>query len=282
SDTFYKIDNTEAVTSVNGHQGVVSLTYNDVSAHPNTWVPSWAQVTGKPADYTPSAHTHLAAEITDLTFDTSHLLPLAGGTMSGDIKMTEGNVFGRGIYWGSGYAEGYIRQSTAQGTIEIGTSDSLTIKHSSTNGVAATINTISATFSGIIYANSNKRVFADDYHPNADQLTTARNITLGGDLSGSVSFDGSANVTLTATVSDNTHNHAIANVTGLQTELDAKADNSHNHDAAYYTQAQVDAIVATLQARLDALEAKTAQQSVTGTTTIFSGEVQATDISIGN
>ncbi|WP_202969974.1 hypothetical protein, partial [Endozoicomonas atrinae] len=42
SDTFYKIDNTEAVTSVNGHQGVVSLTYNDVSAHPNTWVPSWA------------------------------------------------------------------------------------------------------------------------------------------------------------------------------------------------------------------------------------------------
>jgi len=68
-----------------------------------------------------------------------------------------------------------------------------------------------------------QRVFADNYHPNADTWTTARTITLGGDLSGSVSINGSANVTLTATVADDSHNHVISNVDGLQTALDAKA-----------------------------------------------------------
>jgi len=66
------------------------------------------------------------------------------------------------------------------------------------------------------------RVFHDTYHPNADTWTTARTITLGGDLSGNVSINGSANVTLTATVADDSHNHVISNVDGLQTALDGK------------------------------------------------------------
>lgn len=57
----------------------------------------------------------------------------------------------------------------------------------------------------------------------ADAWTTARTITLGGDLSGSVSLDGSANVTLSAQVSDDSHNHVISNVDGLQGALNAKA-----------------------------------------------------------
>jgi hypothetical protein len=57
---------------------------------------------------------------------------------------------------------------------------------------------------------------------NANQWSTARTITLGGDLSGSVSVDGSANVTLTATIADDSHNHTIANIDGLQAELDGK------------------------------------------------------------
>ena len=56
----------------------------------------------------------------------------------------------------------------------------------------------------------------------ADSLTTARDIALSGDVSGSASFDGSANVTITATVADDSHNHIISNVDGLQTALDAK------------------------------------------------------------
>ncbi|WP_375568360.1 head decoration protein [Seohaeicola saemankumensis] len=57
----------------------------------------------------------------------------------------------------------------------------------------------------------------------ASKLATARTIALAGDLSGSVSFDGSANVTITASVVDDSHAHVIANVDGLQAALDAKA-----------------------------------------------------------
>ncbi len=58
---------------------------------------------------------------------------------------------------------------------------------------------------------------------SASKLAAARSITLAGDLSGSVSFDGSANVTITAAVVDDSHAHVIANVDGLQLALDAKA-----------------------------------------------------------
>lgn len=60
----------------------------------------------------------------------------------------------------------------------------------------------------------------------ASKLATARTISLAGDLGGSVSFDGSANVTLTATISDDSHNHIISNIDGLQSALDAKLDDS--------------------------------------------------------
>ena len=58
---------------------------------------------------------------------------------------------------------------------------------------------------------------------SASKLATARTISLAGDLSGSVSFNGTANVTLTAAVADDSHAHVIANVDGLQAALDAKA-----------------------------------------------------------
>lgn len=56
----------------------------------------------------------------------------------------------------------------------------------------------------------------------ATKLTTTRTISLTGDVTGSVSFDGSANTSITATVVDGSHNHIIANVDGLQTALDGK------------------------------------------------------------
>lgn len=57
---------------------------------------------------------------------------------------------------------------------------------------------------------------------SASKLTTARTIELTGDATGSASFDGSANATVSVTVEDNSHAHTIANVTGLQAALDAK------------------------------------------------------------
>jgi hypothetical protein len=96
-------------------------------------------------------------------------------------------------------------------------------------------------------------VFHDTYHPNADTLTTARTISLAGAVTGSVSFNGSSNVsitttatadptltlsgdasgsatftnlgnaTLSVTIADDSHNHTISNIDGLQVALDAKA-----------------------------------------------------------
>jgi hypothetical protein len=63
---------------------------------------------------------------------------------------------------------------------------------------------------------------------SATVLATARSIALGGDVSGSANFDGSANITITATVADDSHNHTIANVDGLQTALDNRYEAGDN------------------------------------------------------
>jgi hypothetical protein len=60
----------------------------------------------------------------------------------------------------------------------------------------------------------------------ATKLATARTVQLSGDVTGSASFDGSANINIVATVGDDSHAHIISNVDGLQAALDAKADDS--------------------------------------------------------
>lgn len=67
----------------------------------------------------------------------------------------------------------------------------------------------------------------------ATKLSSAKTISLTGDVTGSTSFDGSGNVSITATVADDSHNHTIANVDGLQSALDGKSATSHNHNSAY-------------------------------------------------
>lgn len=57
----------------------------------------------------------------------------------------------------------------------------------------------------------------------ADKLKTARAISLTGDATGSANFDGSEAISIAVTVADDSHNHVISNVDGLQDALDAKA-----------------------------------------------------------
>ena len=98
--------------------------------------------------------------------------------------------------------------------------------HGNASSTIPTINSLTGplfeiTTGGLGYLGTN-RLFADNYHPNADTLTTSRTISLGGDLSGSAEFNGSSNITITAAVADDSHNHIISNVDGLQTALDGK------------------------------------------------------------
>lgn len=63
----------------------------------------------------------------------------------------------------------------------------------------------------------------------SNKWSTARTITLGGDLTGNVSIDGSSNVTLTADVVDDSHNHIISNIDNLQSTLDGKLNTTANN-----------------------------------------------------
>lgn len=76
---------------------------------------------------------------------------------------------------------------------------------------------------------------ADKNVLSATKWTTARTISLTGDVTGSTSIDGSGNVSITAVVVDDSHNHVITNVDGLQDALDLKAD-----QATTYTKTEVD------------------------------------------
>lgn len=73
--------------------------------------------------------------------------------------------------------------------------------------------TFSVTYGGAVKVGSNS-VFHDGYHPNADKWTTSRTLSLSGDASGSVSWDGSANATLSVTIADDSHDHTWANIDG--------------------------------------------------------------------
>jgi len=82
------------------------------------------------------------------------------------------------------------------------------------------------------------------------KLTSTASVTLNGDVTGTASFSGGA-ITITTTVVDDSHNHTISNVDGLQTALDAKiaitdarveflqsANTSVTNDASSITTAQ--------------------------------------------
>ena len=68
------------------------------------------------------------------------------------------------------------------------------------------------------------KIFHDTYHPNADTLTTTRNIALAGDVTGSVNFNGSSNVSITTTLAANSvaANEIAANAVG-SSEIAANA-----------------------------------------------------------
>ena len=70
---------------------------------------------------------------------------------------------------------------------------------------------------------------------SALKLDSAMTLTLDGDATGNVSFDGSKGVTLNVAVVDDSHNHVISNVDGLENRLsnvETKANNAVNSISA--------------------------------------------------
>ena len=102
---------------------------------------------------------------------------------------------------------------TMTGTLNISTggfADQLTVNRSDgdyfsyikyTNSVSGELGRMGFTQGNVLSyrvgsGGTNQNIFHDSYHPNADKWTTARTLSLSGDASGSVSWDGSANATL--------------------------------------------------------------------------------------
>ena len=203
---------------------------------------SWAALTGKPTTFAPSAHTHPISEVTSLQATLDAKLPLTGGTITGDLHVSPTISNASPLHVkrpaGTQVSIGFDTQTYSK-YLGLGSDGNLYWsgdENITTNG---------------------SKVFHENYHPNADTLTTARTIALGGDVTGSASFNGSSNVTITATIADDSHNHVISNVDGLQTALDGKAASSHTHSTS-----QVTGLDAAL-----ALKAPLASPALTGTPT---------------
>lgn len=153
-------------------------------------------------------------------------LGMTGGYTGGMGSNWAGNIWGMGRSWdGAGQGAAYDA-SSQYGIAWVRGAHNLTDARAGEGlyvyaaGVQqAAIGSGGAVFRNNLYANTNQRVFADNYHPNADRWTTARSITLTGDASGTVSIDGSSNRSLGVTV----------------------LDDSHLHDGRYYTEAEADA-----------------------------------------
>lgn len=114
---------------------------------------------------------------------------------------------------GSEWRDAYI-DGTAY--IDTGSIDTATVGTLSVSG--------NGTVTGDLTVNGNINATVVGTASTANALTTARTISLAGDVAGAANFDGSSNITITTIIADDSHNHTIANVDGLQAALDAKPD----------------------------------------------------------
>lgn len=170
------------------------------------------------AGFAPAGHTHEIAGVTGLS-DALDGKAAAGHTHTQYAPMEHDHA---------------VVDVTGLQTALGAKANDIAVVHLTGDEAVAGTKTFSSTISGSVSGNAG----------TATKLANARTIGLSGDVSGSGSFDGSGNLTITATVADDSHNHVISNIDGLQTALDSKAGSSHTHDYLPLTGGQMTATVA--------------------------------------
>ena len=166
------------------------------------------------------SHSHVIGNVDGLQTALDAKAPTASPTFTGTITFPTGQAFdGRDVSADGAKLDGIESGATADQTkADI---DALGIA-ASTAATLATARNIALT--GAVTGNVNF-----DGSGNVSIATTATadpTLTLSGDASGSATFTNLGNATLTVTVADDSHNHVISNVDGLQTALDAKLASS--------------------------------------------------------
>ena len=164
--------------------------------------------------------TGITVNANDIAIDSSYTgfdsryVNTAGDTMSGALTVSSSGS-GRNITLKDSDSSGTAATpwlqfkdsgNTDLGYVGLGSSSSHDILLYTNNGnpvIGGNSSSVAKFYKGGTYYN----IFHDDYHPNADKWTLARTLTLSGDASGSVSWDGSANATLSVAVVNDSHTH---------------------------------------------------------------------------
>jgi hypothetical protein len=153
--------------------------------------------------------------------------------------------------------------------------------------VNSTFQTIAAEQSNLGNTNSyiaGVQTNLDATNANVDQkLGATASVTLSGDVTGTASFSSNA-VSITTTIADDSHNHVISNVDGLQNELDSKIEVA-NAIATFSTLTQLgntNSYIAGVQSNLNATNANVDQKLGATASVTLSGAVTGSGSFSGN
>ena len=136
-------------------------------------------------------------------------LPLSGGTLNGALYMV--NSANGVIVTAYNYGiKGYLSDGSTAFMLYMDTSNRVHLSYGGrqvyidgTTTVNGSVN--ASTFTGALNGNA----------ATATKLATARTIALSGDVTGSTSFNGTANVTISATVANDSHTHSDGTITSV-------------------------------------------------------------------
>ena len=187
--------------------------YTVYTAGTATSVP-WSGVTGKPSTFTPSAHRHVKADITDFPTSMPASDVYAWAKASTKPTYTKGEV-GLGNVDNTADANKSVKYATSAGSA----TKLQTYKQGSTTETYGTDYLLFAQWEN----NSSARLKIDNY---TVKVNYADNAGIANSAS-SVDWSGVQNKPSTFTPS--AHTHTIANITGLQNALNGKANSSHTH-----------------------------------------------------
>lgn len=187
----------------------------------------WTYIKGKSdsvyqpkGNYAASSHTHTISNVTNLQSSLDSKLSLSGGTITGQIKRNAGGnwiadrdyaaVFNT-LGGGNGY-QPVVGQKTATGSWTVGNlgnNESLVFNYCTDANYKANNNTSNAVYlpaqAGTIITSATIEGQSVNYANSAGKLSTSRTISLTGSVTGSGSFDGSGNLTI-STATSHTHN----------------------------------------------------------------------------
>lgn len=165
-----------------------------------------------------NSHNHnemVRIDITGQTLDINTLTLSDGSKSKFYVVRTDGGASGITNIPVSGYPfilnVESVRYWTSTDYTTIQTFMALSLGNPSNDGVIYKRHCISGTWGNWYeeYSSLHKQ-------PDVAKLTTPRTISLTGDVTASGSFDGSANLALTTTVADNSHNHSTSTISNLK------------------------------------------------------------------